>query len=251
MSLTRKSSVGVVLLAVILPLSPNDATSGELGKMDRTLKKEPAYQSKAPRYGLLVLGPKAGTRIWLVFDSVPDPLRPGMARDYLYVDRNGNGDLTDPGERLEAVVHKRTVHVTFKPYSYEEPLLEFNVGDVNGTKGVKVTVEWYRGQERPATISATSGGGLQFSGAVEFAAHSKDAPVVHIGGALTFGLRDTPPFERGKETELYVYLGTPGLGEKTFATLSIGDVPKDAHPVAEIEFPGKTAPMKVVLNQRC
>jgi hypothetical protein len=242
-------TVGVALLALLLPCSPTQAT--DLGRVDRTIRKEPAYQSRQPRYGLLVLGPKAETRLWLVFDSVPDPLRPGKARDYLYVDRNGNGDLTEPGERVEAVVRKRTVNVSFKPYSYEEPLLEFAIGDVQGHKAVKVMVEWYRGKERPATISATSGGRPQDSGAVVFAASPKDAPVVHIGGRLTFGLQGSPTFERGKERELYVYLGTPGLGDGTFATLGIGDVPRELHPVVEIGFPGGGPPVKVVLRQRC
>src|SRR5437667_169189 len=134
----------LVLLAVIAAFPC--PVRADLGTIDRTIKKEPVYQSREPRYGLLVLGPKAETRLWLVFDSVPDPLRPGKARDYLYVDRNGNGDLTEAGERVEAVVHKRKVNVSFKPGFYEEPLLEFNVGDVQGPrgrvhKGVQLVVE--------------------------------------------------------------------------------------------------------------
>src|SRR5436305_13025755 len=108
----------LVLLAVIAAFPC--PVRADLTQIDRTIKKEPVYQSREPRYGLLVLGPKAETRVWLVFDSVPDPLRPGKARDYLYVDRNGTGDLT---ERIEAVVHQRKVQVSFKPYVYEEPLL--------------------------------------------------------------------------------------------------------------------------------
>ena len=189
--LSMKTGIaGVALLALLTPCLPAQVT--DLTKIDRTIKKEPAYQSRAPRYGLLVLGPKAETRLWLVFDSVPDPLRPGKDRDYLYVDRDGTGDLTE--ERVEAVVHKRKVHVSFKPYEYEETLLEFKIGDVKGPgeqvhKDVKVFVEWYRGKERPATISARSGGRLQDSSAVVLAPRPKDAPVVHIGGRLTLGLQ--------------------------------------------------------------
>src|SRR2546430_659994 len=65
------------------------APAGDLAKIDRTLGKEPAYQSK-PRYCLLVFGPEARFRVWLAFDG-----------DTVYVDRNGNGDLAEPGERLE------------------------------------------------------------------------------------------------------------------------------------------------------
>src|SRR5262249_14968790 len=66
------------------------AFADDLTKVDRTIHKEPAYHAK-PRYALLVLGPKAETRIWLVLD--------GKA---LYVDRNGNGDLTEEGEKVTA-----------------------------------------------------------------------------------------------------------------------------------------------------
>jgi len=234
--------------------------AADLKKIDRTVKKEPAYQSRSPRYGLLVLGPKAETRLWLVFDSVPDPLEPGKARDYLYVDRNGNGDLTEPGERVAATVHKLKVDVSFGSGSYEETLLEFDVGDVKGAgevhKGVKVVVEWYRGKERPVTVSAASGGRRQDSGAVVFAARPKGAPVVHVGGGLTFGLQPGAAFERGREKQLHVYLGTAGLGDGAFAALRVEDVPEGLHPVAEIEFPSPTkgGPGKkvtVALSKRC
>lgn len=60
--------------------------ASDLDQIDRVLLKEPAYPSKAPKYALLVLGPEARTRIWLVLDGTA-----------LYVDRNGNGDLTEAG----------------------------------------------------------------------------------------------------------------------------------------------------------
>src|SRR5262249_3478620 len=51
--------------------------------------KEPAYRQE-PRYTLLVFGPQREQRVWMVLDGAT-----------LYVDRNGNGDLTEPDERLE------------------------------------------------------------------------------------------------------------------------------------------------------
>ncbi len=54
--------------------------------------KEPAYQTKAPKYGLLRFGPKGEDRVWLVLDG-----------DTLYVDRNGNGDLTEPAKKIAPV----------------------------------------------------------------------------------------------------------------------------------------------------
>src|SRR5262249_43349798 len=48
------------------------------------------YRSK-PKYCLLVFGPEADTRVWLVQDG-----------DTLYVDRDGKGDLTKAGEKVTA-----------------------------------------------------------------------------------------------------------------------------------------------------
>src|SRR5262249_4699298 len=65
------------------------AVPADLAKVERRILKEPAYQTKTPRYCLLVVGPEAKKKIWLVQDG-----------DVLYVDRNGNGDLTEDGERV-------------------------------------------------------------------------------------------------------------------------------------------------------
>jgi hypothetical protein len=63
--------------------------AADLSKADRTIKKEPTYKTK-PKYCLLVFGPEAKTRVWVVIDG-----------DAAYVDRNGNGDLTEPGKRVQ------------------------------------------------------------------------------------------------------------------------------------------------------
>ena len=47
---------------------------------------------------LLVFGPKAEHRSWLVVDG--DGIEADSGR-VLYLDRNGNGDLTEPGDRVE------------------------------------------------------------------------------------------------------------------------------------------------------
>ena len=41
-------------------------TLPDLSKVDRTIAKEPIYQT-APRYCLLVFGHEANTRVWLYF----------------------------------------------------------------------------------------------------------------------------------------------------------------------------------------
>src|SRR5260370_24798597 len=80
-----------VLTLVGLGLSAGLALGADLSKIEKAIKKEPAYQTKTPRYGLLGFGPDAADRVWLVWDG-----------NTLYVDRNGNGDLTEPGKKVVA-----------------------------------------------------------------------------------------------------------------------------------------------------
>src|SRR3954454_20492029 len=73
------------------------ADSPDLREVERKAPKEPAYVSGRPLYGLMVFGPKAQARVWMVLDrSEPD----AGPYDILYVDLDADGDLTEPGERL-------------------------------------------------------------------------------------------------------------------------------------------------------
>jgi hypothetical protein len=74
-----------VLLLAAVAGGPALATAADPPKADRAIGREPAYKSRAPRYGLLAFGPDGRDRVWLVQDG-----------DTLYVDRNGNGDLIEP-----------------------------------------------------------------------------------------------------------------------------------------------------------
>src|SRR5437870_1673579 len=77
------TSVVLVLLACAA------GEAADLKKLDRRIAKEPAYQTKSPRYLLLAFGPEAKGRAWLVRDG-----------DVLYVDRRGDGDLTADGNKV-------------------------------------------------------------------------------------------------------------------------------------------------------
>jgi len=79
-----------VAAMTFLALGTNPSPAVDLTMIDRSIAKEPAYKSK-PKYCLLVFGQEAKHRVWVVLDG-----------DVVYIDRNGNGDLTEEGERLEA-----------------------------------------------------------------------------------------------------------------------------------------------------
>jgi hypothetical protein len=225
------------LLTLLLAAQP--ALGVDLTRIDRTIAKEPAYQSKSPSYGLLVFGPEAQSRAWVVLDG-----------DCVYVDRNCNGDLTEEGERLVIKNPKRNKK---KP------------GTSSAVDSVSVVIKDRDGAKHRLTFRLTSTGvgvdakchGSQYVGStyrddLVFAARPQDAPIVHLNGPLTLQLVDPPRgWSPGETVDLVVLFGTPGLGKGTFAYMIQG---YPARPTAEIQFPTKkpgAAPLvvKVALKE--
>jgi hypothetical protein len=230
------------------------ATAADLTRIDRTIAQEPTYQSKSPRYGLLVFGPNADKRVWLVLD-----------KDVPFVDANGNGDLTEPGERVKVQTPdtdpasfeeiailgqdgKAAEKLRFAPYGW----FDFKQGKDDGI-GPSVTVSW-EGRWYGAWGDGES--------RVVFAARPQDAPILHVGGPLEMGFesRYQHAFSRkGKGLyELAVGVGTRGLGKGAFTHLTYWNdgIPPDARPTAELEFPnlepgGPPVKVKLVLKERC
>ena len=77
-----------ILASFTLPVPP---PAVDLSAIDRAVAKEPAYQTRLPKYCLLAVGPDAKTRVWLVLDGTT-----------LFIDRTGDGDLTPPDKRVTA-----------------------------------------------------------------------------------------------------------------------------------------------------
>ena len=225
------------VLALSLLASPSRAA--DLTKIDRTIAKEPAYKEK-PKYCLLVFGPEAKFRTWLVLDG-----------DLLYVDRNGTGDLTGDGKQVKGSVRTfpngTAVQTTFHQAG--------EVTDPDGTK-TRLSVSCWQ-----AKAGAAPGVSIktyeQSAGSLLFAEQPQDAPIVHFGGPLTIMLSQRPILYRGQTWTFEPIIGTPGLGQNTFAHASLGmkarDIKKnnpEQMPLAEIELPGKTAaePIKLTVK---
>jgi hypothetical protein len=224
------------LLAAGLFATP--AAAADLATLDRTIQKEPTYAGK-PRYCLLMFGPDARDRVWLVHDG-----------DTLYVDRNGNGDLTDPGE---AVAGRRD-----KDRNPDEVSTEFKVGElrVGGRvhKGLTVrasplarSADWAQNYpnakaaltanqkarwygislrvDRPDIRNRGGDGRVVQSAGVKygdeillFADKPATAPIVHIGGPLQVTVSEEIPVLRlGRDNDLVVVVGTPGHGPGSFS----------------------------------
>jgi len=254
--------------------------------------KELAYQSKSPKYAILAFGPKAETRVWVVLDLAYDPLRekPGK-NDSLYIDLNGNGDLTDPEERIPVNVITSTHYDVSAKRQLEQHLPQFKAGDIvtrdgklKKYTGLTVDVGWFVGGQRYRWVALkvnVPGRGTQSvsSPLLRFADKPADAPVIHFDGPLTMRLNmstgilhhpvdytgkkeaappwyEEAPLVRGQECDLTAEIGTPGMGPGTFALLTANIPPAEVHPIAEVEFrhrdPAKPATLvKVELTQRC
>jgi hypothetical protein len=268
-----------LLVVAWIVLGTGPALAVDLTKIDRTIGKEPAYLSKSPKYCLLVFGAKAETRVWLVLDLVAEPWEANGAKNFLYVDRNGNGDLTEPGERVLCTMLERQGYVTsFSPKPHVTQVPQFKVGAIverdGKTRHTDLTLEVgsYVQDYRPCSLSLkvntremqSAGGQL-----LRFADRPQDAPIIHFNGPLTLRVcmetgvlhvpisydvdspkrrrwydEHPPTYEerkliRGESCSLYAQLGTQGLGRGTFAALSAGAVPEDVHPEAEITYSTK------------
>src|SRR5262249_31291113 len=96
-----KYRVSVAALLVCRALASAEERP-DFSKLDRHILKEPVYTCPKPLYGLLVFGPKADKRIWMVLDKTkPD----SEIYDVLYFDRNADGDLTASDKRVVLKIH--------------------------------------------------------------------------------------------------------------------------------------------------
>jgi hypothetical protein len=236
----------------------------DLAKIDRSLRKEPTYQSKQPQYCLMVFGPDARTRVWVVLDG-----------DVLYLDRNGNGDLTDPGARIagEEIVRNHPERPDV------EVMRRFELTRLKAGGGPLLTcrpeVEWFQvvqlvpradwhdqawvklQQEQPEDFVVNTKPGRSQRAKFRFATSPQEAPILLFNGPRRFTLSgqfDQLRFRPGESCELAVELHTRGWNATVRTELQ--GVPEDAHPVAEIEFPpGRPgqAPtrVRVELKERC
>jgi len=213
----------IVLSALSLPTHAAD-----LSKIDRTIGKEPAYQSK-PKYCLVVFGPEAKTRIWVVLDgnTVYGSDKNGEISK-VTLQSESSYYLSVPGTSQVLVVQAAD-----KGKGVGEIKLEYLL-DSNAAK--KQTIE----------------------GSVPFGDDPKTAPVIHLDGSYTSTLRERGVIENGQwvrnlsevESILHVFIGS-NVHQKegtAFVRTWWYHVSEQLRPVAEIEFPHKDqnqAPIKM------
>jgi len=232
MTITRAA-----LLLATLILSAFPVAGSDLAKIDRHIKKEPAYQGK-PKYGLLVFGPEAKTCVWLILDG-----------DVLYADKNGNGDLTEKGERIKQVpLNDQTNHFPIGELSLPDDSFPKN------SSGLAIYRDTPQSAPGPLRLTITINQKTWLGTFHELAERPQDAPIIHFNfnGPLTFLCLDAPTFVPGKTTKLVIHIGTPGLGQKTCVWRSHASsiVGLQVGLLAEIEYPSKVPGGKPLLAKQ-
>lgn len=178
------------------------ASAASLQSVDRTMAREPSYQTQAPKYCLAVFGEGAQTRVWLVLDG-----------NTLFVDRNGNSDLTEAGERLEG-----------NPVANSPGEGSFNAVAISVKEGVppqaglevrvhpSLTFVYCHSEGRPWQRAV-----VDSQGYLMFGKDPEHAPVLHFNGPVAVGLRFAHKFTRhGQVEDLDVFVGSPGIGVGSF-----------------------------------
>src|SRR5262249_7598960 len=155
---------------------------------------------------------------WLVRDG-----------DVLYVDRNGNGDLTEKGERHAA--------------TRDQGGISWRIGDIVEAGGrARHTDLHLRFRSGSFLLSVRTAERVRQEvgnelGRLQFSDRSQDAPVVHLAGPLTFLLPGPPALTPGEEPHFTALVGTAGLGEGATTYSHVKDFEK-LQMVGEVEFPG-------------
>jgi len=222
----------------------------DLGELERTIVKEPVYTAKQPLYGLLVFGPQADKRVWMVLDkSKPD----APSYDVFYVDRNADGDLTASDERLVAKAPEG--FPVFSLAEFKDPATgaihcDFEVRGRNDPSTVMVSLKW-RGKMK-------MGGGYppDPDHYMQLSPRPETAPVVWFQGDGPFR------FQRwyggklaiGGSDDFKVFLGQPGRGKSAFCAAQEHILPAGEWVLATLVYRdamGKEKRLACELRQRC
>lgn len=208
------SPAALSLLMLLGAAAPADTF--DLTKIERKIAREPKLLGP-PKYLLAVFGPKAETKVWLLFDG-----------DDLYFSGDGSDDLAAPNRRAPAPLVQ-----TAEPGLSQAVWANLPILEKDGKTRHRLTVT----QQRPSgkLMLRAEGPRIQETGGIDdgnlLAADKPGAaPIVHFGGPLVAvpGARSWPNTVLARLgaaaadgiLNLQVKLATLGLGQGTSACLN-------------------------------
>lgn len=244
----------------------------DLAKIERKIRHEPKYQGQ-PHYALFLFGPHAEHKVWFVVDG----------DSVAYIDRNGNGDLTDPEDKVE-LDQQATARFGRTSSGYLKSMHIFPLGEVFGSSlnfhlwvrnldfdmsGERPVIQkWYQEMSDKHWVN----GSLYRVGKEKMHSQNpllltqtpEEAQISRFDGPLTFSLSRsdyTKLEDWPRKTQLSIHIGWENLlakdcSSKGFALTSLAttDLPPEIHPEAVISYEdstGKQHQERLVLNERC
>jgi hypothetical protein len=221
----------------------------DFAKVDRTVGKTPPL-TKHARYGLFLFGANGEKRVWAILDRTADAA--GARFDVLYLDRDADGDLAEPGE-------------TIRDAGAEGDGEKFVVGDfvdpATGARHTAFTITWteasvrFRMQWRGEKV--TFGGyGPSRDTYAKFASEPANAPVYVPGHDRPFEFEHwlSGELARGSSTDFKVFVGNRGDRRGAFSAVDDEFLPADEAPVATLlwtDRDGKRRETPFRLPERC
>jgi hypothetical protein len=177
----------------------------DFSKLDRTIAKEPAYAAE-PLYALFVLDTEGKARHWAVLDkSGKDHY------DVLYFDVDGDGDLTEKGERFTGTYDEEGAPAGLAMDIQVGNVLkhtDFRVAPIpkKDRKGIFFTIKW-NGVDEVGGGQAPHG----YDNTI-WSRTAAGAPILwpNPHARLAFAIFGENELAVGKENHLYLMVGTPG-----------------------------------------
>lgn len=231
MHLSRLLFIALLSVACYAFSAP-PAQAVDYDAIDRTLEREPDYQSDNLRYALLLFGPDAEVRVWIVVDE-----------ETVYLDRNADGDLTADDERFSELDACKNIEIS---------------GPDDKTGYVITSIGEYHSDKPPGLHLMVN---VEVRGDVEFEQYCdaglgdspQQAPIAHFDGPFAVGPRtinwkypsDLALTTGDDPADLAAMTGTISAEYGCWVVVWSHDGPESAFPdgvvpKVKVEFPPKT-----------
>lgn len=230
--------MSITTLSIALCAIASDETAPpevDLSRVERRIAKEPDYVVE-PLYGLFILDEAGAFRCWAVFDKTT----PGAKHyDVLHFDRDGDGDLTEPGERIVGKWNEAGAaaglgmalvvgDVAVPGTSIVHTGLRISTSPKSDWKGFWFQMKWAGKTEMSGGYVPVGQDHTEYSPSIE------DAPILWPcpRRPLTFALWEEDPvrLQIGGSNHLNVIAGVPGAGSGALAVVDENfiDLARDA-----------------------
>ncbi|HTU90194.1 MAG TPA: alpha/beta hydrolase [Gemmataceae bacterium] len=200
------------------PVKKLDFVEVDYSKIDRHISKQPKYNA-SPRYARFIFDPRGEFQVWAVLDKSKAD---APYYDVLYFDKDGNGDLTETGERFTGIYDDKTKTLSIVVGALAVPGtklvhtdLKFYTAERHNYKGFWFSMKWNG-------VDAVDGGYAPFSdNNTTYSSTAQTAPILRptILGPLGFLTTDKLVLPIGGAKDVQLIVGNPGSGPDTLCAV--------------------------------